>query len=205
MKVTISARWDERWVSHVCFPGITYPVKLLLSRRMLKSHLETAGAPCAAVSCHKHITPAHCSHRPCHLRVPNTGLQDPPGAVGTGTAPLPAASAAAADKRARRFSLTFTNRSCHSLLGVFWALTGKTSRPVSSGTNWSFPVLEAFLTKLFSLFIQFPNTGWTLQPLPQSGTNGLCFLFLFLWNLWKIKTFATASSCTNSPVSAGFV
>lgn len=73
------------------------------------------------------------------------------GQLGPGTALslCSRAGAAAGAKLARRFYLTFTNGSCHSLLGVFWALAGKTSHPVSSRTNWSFPVLEAFITKLF--------------------------------------------------------
>lgn len=134
-------------VSHVCSPGTASPVKLLLSRQMVKKYLEISGAPCAAIICRKHIAVV----RGCVTSgLPNTG-QGSPGTVGTGTAPLRVcgrAGAAAGAQRARRFYLTFTNRSCHPVLGVFRALTGKTSHPASSGTNWSFPVLEAFITKL---------------------------------------------------------
>lgn len=116
---------------------------------MVKKYLETSGAPCAAT-----ITSLT---RLTGVRgLVTSGLwnigQKSPGTVGIAIAPLQVCSRAgsfAGAKHARRFYLTFTNRSCHSVLGVFRALTGKTSHPVSSGTNWSFPVLEAFLTKLF--------------------------------------------------------
>lgn len=200
MRPTTSTKGGERCGSP-CFPcgspGIAHCVQLQLSRRMLKKYLGTSGAPCAAMSCHKHITsPAHC------VTAVSPRAEHRQGSPGT-AALCSGAGAAAGDKRARRSHLTFTNRSCHSLLGVFWAPTGKTSRPVSSGTNWWFPALEAFIAQRFSLHSVI-YMGWTLPPLPQPGTNGVHFPFLFLWNPWKIKTFARASYYANSPASAGF-
>lgn len=73
MGPTTSARGGERRAAPLSpmggSPGTASPVKLLLSRQMVKKYLETSGAPCAAIICHNHITyPAHWCQRPRHLR-----------------------------------------------------------------------------------------------------------------------------------------
>lgn len=141
---------------------------------------ETPGDSRSSVCCHN-LPQTHRSpwcQRPLHWAgTHGAGLT---WSLGMRTAPQVCRrdGSAAGAKHARRFYLTFTNRSCHSLLGAVRALTGKTSHPVSSGTNWSFPVLEAFITKLF--LSSFSYLTWAELCSPQSGTNGVCFLFLFL-------------------------
>lgn len=53
--------------------------------------------------------------------------------------------------------------------------------------NWSLPMYKAL-----SRFSHLIGAVLRLQPSISIGTNGVCFLFLLLWNLWEIEIFATA-------------
>lgn len=59
---------------------------------------------------------------------------------------------------------------------------------VDSEFYWSFPMY-----KDLSLFSHLTGAILRLQPSISIGTNGTCFLFLLLWNLWEKEIFATAT------------